>query len=105
MSVLLVLTNLPDRGAAEALARTLVERRVAACVNVLSPCRSTYRWEGKLQVDEEHPVLIKTTRERYPALEAAVREVHPYDLPELIALPVESGLPAYLDWVRAETAA
>ena len=105
MSVLLVLTNLPDRGAAEALARTLVERRVAACVNVLSPCRSTYRWEGKLQVDEEHPVLIKTTRERYPALEAAVREVHPYDLPELIAVPVESGLPAYLDWVRAETAA
>ncbi len=105
MSVLLVLTNLPDRGAAEALARTLVERRVAACVNVLSPCRSTYRWEGKLQVDEEHPVLIKTTRERYPALEAAVREAHPYDLPELIALPVESGLPAYLEWVRAETTA
>ena len=104
MSVLLVVTNLPDRAAAESLARTLVERRLAACVNVLAPCRSTYRWEGKLQTDEEHPVLIKTTRERYAALEAALREGHPYDVPEIIAMPVERGLPAYLDWVRAETA-
>lgn len=103
MSVLLVVTNLPDRAAAESLARTLVERRLAACVNVLAPCRSTYRWEGKLQTDEEHPVLIKTTRERYAALEAALREGHPYDVPEIIAMPVERGLPAYLDWVRAET--
>ncbi len=62
-----------------------------------------YRWEGKLQTDEEHPVLIKTTRERYAALEAALREGHPYDVPEIIAMPVERGLPAYLDWVRAET--
>lgn len=103
MSVLLVVTNLPDRPAAERLAQVLVERRLAACVNVLAPCRSIYRWEGKLQMDEEHPVLIKTTRERYAALEAAVLESHPYGVPELIAMPVERGLPAYLDWVRAET--
>jgi len=104
MSVLLVLTNLPDRAAAERLAETLIETRVAACVNILAPCRSMYRWEGAMQRDEEHPVLIKTTVERYADLEAAVRAGHPYELPEIIAVPVQHGLPAYLDWVAAETA-
>ena len=73
MSTLLVLTNLPDRAAAERLADALVEQRVAACVNILAPCRSVYRWKGAVQHDEEHPLLIKTTAERYPALEAAIR--------------------------------
>lgn len=100
MSVLLVLTNLPDRAGAERLAQALVERRLAACVNVLAPCRSIYQWNGSVQAEEEHPVLIKTTRERYPELEAAIREGHPHEVPEIIALPVERGLPAYLDWVR-----
>jgi periplasmic divalent cation tolerance protein len=104
MRSLLVLTNLPDRAAAERLADTLIEKRVAACVNILAPCRSVYRWQDKLQHDEEHPLLIKTTEERYAALEAAIRAAHPYELPEIIALPVERGLPAYLDWVAAETA-
>ena len=63
-----------------------------------------YRWKGALQNDEEHPVLIKTTRERYPALEAAIRAAHPYELPEIIGVPVTAGLPAYLAWVEAETA-
>ena len=103
MSVLLVLTNLPDRAAAEKLAELLVAKRVAACVNILAPCRSVYRWKDGLQHDEEHPVLAKTTAERYPALEAPVRANHPYELPEIIALPVERGLPAYLDWVATET--
>jgi periplasmic divalent cation tolerance protein len=103
MSALLVLTNLPDRAAAEKLADALIAKRVAACVNILAPCRSVYRWQGAVQHDEEHPVLVKTTRERYAALEAAIREAHPYELPEIIAVAVECGLPAYLEWVAAET--
>ena len=103
MSALLVQTNLPDRAAAERLADALIQQRVAACVNILAPCRSVYRWRGAVQHDEEHPVLIKTTRESYAALEAAIREAHPYELPEIVAVPIELGLPAYLDWVAAET--
>jgi len=103
MSTLLVLTNLPDRAAAERLADALIEKRVAACVNILAPCRSVYRWKGAVQRDEEHPLLIKTTAERYPELERTLRAGHPYELPEIIAVPIERGLPAYLDWVAAET--
>jgi len=103
MSALLVITNLPDRAAAEKLADALIAKQVAACVNILAPCRSVYRWRDAVQHDEEHPVLIKTTRERYGALEAAIREAHPYELPEIIAVPIERGLPAYLDWIAAET--
>ncbi|MBN9424236.1 MAG: divalent-cation tolerance protein CutA [Candidatus Accumulibacter sp. 66-26] len=103
MSALLVLTNLPDRPAAEALAATLVETRLAACVNILAPCRSVYRWQGAVEAADEVPLLIKTTDECYPALEAAIRAAHPYELPEVIALPVERGLPAYLAWLAAET--
>jgi periplasmic divalent cation tolerance protein len=105
MSTLLVWTNLPDRAAAERLADSLVEQNLAACVNILAPCRSVYRWKGAVQRDEEHPLLIKTTGERYPALEQALRAGHPYELPEIIALPIERGLPAYLEWVAAETRA
>lgn len=101
--VLVVLTNLPDRAAAEKLADALVEARVAACVNILAPCRSVYRWKGALQHDEEVPVLVKTSVERYPALEAAIRAQHPYELPEIIAVPVERGLPGYLAWVADQT--
>jgi periplasmic divalent cation tolerance protein len=103
MSTLLVLTNLPDRAAAERLADALVGKRVAACVNILAPCRSVYRWKDALQHDEEHPVLIKTTAERYAEVETAIRSLHPYELPEIIAVPIERGLGAYLDWVRTET--
>jgi periplasmic divalent cation tolerance protein len=103
MDTLLVLTNLPDRAAAERLADGLIAQKVAACVNILAPCRSVYRWKGALQHDEEHPVLVKTTLERYPALEAAIRSAHPYELPEIIAVPIVRGLPAYLQWVVSET--
>jgi len=103
MNALLVLTNLPDRETAERLAGELMEKRVAACVNILAPCRSVYRWKGAVQREDEHPVLIKTTAERYPALEAAIRAAHPYELPEIIAVPIEHGLPAYLAWVDAES--
>jgi periplasmic divalent cation tolerance protein len=103
MPKLLVFTNLPDRASAERLADLLLEQRLAACVNILAPCRSVYRWKNALQRDEEHPMLIKTSAERYPALEQALRQGHPYELPEIIAVPIERGLPAYLDWVAAET--
>src|SRR5207249_453630 len=103
MGTLLVLTNLPDRAVAVRLADTLVANNLAACVNILAPCRSVYRWKGAVQHDEEHPMLIKTTSERYAEFEQALRAGHPYELPEIIAVPVERGLPAYLDWVAAET--
>jgi periplasmic divalent cation tolerance protein len=103
MNALLVLTNLPDRETAERLAGVLMEKRLAACVNILAPCRSVFRWKGAVQREDEHPVLIKTTAERYPALEVAIRAAHPYELPEIIAVPIEHGLPAYLAWVDAET--
>jgi len=104
MRTLLVITNLPERAAAERLAGALIEKRVAACVSILAPCRSMYRWKGAVQQDEEHPLLIKTSAARYPELEAAIRAGHPYELPEIIAVPIERGLPAYLDWVATETA-
>lgn len=99
---LLVLTNLPDAEAAHRLAKGLVETRLAACVNVLAPCRSFYPWQGALQEDGEIPLLIKTTAKLYPAVESYIRQQHPYELPEIIALGIAAGLPDYLRWV-AET--
>ena len=105
MKPLLVLTNLPDRAAAERLADALITEQLAACVNILAPCRSVYRWKGAVQHDEEHPMLIKTTEERYAELEQAIRTRHPYELPEIVAVRIERGLAAYLDWLAAETRA
>jgi periplasmic divalent cation tolerance protein len=101
--VLIVLTSLPSREAGLALARALVERRLAACVNVLAECTSVYRWKGEIETATETPLLIKVPAARYPALEQAMRELHPYEVPEIVALPLSAGLPAYLDWVREET--
>ena len=103
MEAILVISNLPDRASAEKLAQLLVEQRLAACVNVLAPCTSVYRWQGKVETATEIPVLIKTTRERYPALESAIRAHHPYELPEIIAVSLAGGLPAYLEWLQTET--
>ncbi|MFU2486433.1 divalent-cation tolerance protein CutA [Thauera sp. WH-1] len=101
--VLLVLTNLPDHDTAAALATALVEARLVACANVLAPCTSVYRWQGEIETAPEVPLLLKTTVARYAALEAAIRARHPYELPEIVAVPVERGLDAYLAWVGAET--
>ncbi|MRR49426.1 MAG: divalent-cation tolerance protein CutA [Rhodocyclaceae bacterium] len=103
MEILLVLTNLPDTDTANALAGYLVEQHLAACVNVLSPCQSVYRWQGVMEEAIEVPLLIKTTAAAYPALEAAIRARHPYELPEIIAVAVKHGLPEYLAWVGTET--
>jgi periplasmic divalent cation tolerance protein len=102
---LLVITNLPDRVTAERIATTLVTEGVAACVNVQAECTSVYRWQGKIENANEIPLLIKTTRPAYPRLEAVLRKMHPYELPEIIALPVTAGLPEYLNWVDKETQA
>ena len=101
--VLLVLTNLPDRDAAEQLANAVIEQKVAACVNILGACTSVYRWQGAVEHAAEVPLLIKTTNARYAALEAAIRRLHPYELPEIIAVPLAQGLPSYLQWVAGET--
>ena len=101
--ILLVITNLPDAQVAGQLAQRLVEERVAACVNQLAPCTSTYRWQGNVETATEIPLLIKTTRAAYPRLEQFICAAHPYELPEIIAVPVTAGLPAYLDWVTRET--
>jgi periplasmic divalent cation tolerance protein len=103
MDTLLVITNLPDRAGAERLAAMLIERRLAACVSVLAPCRSVYHWNGAVETAEEVPLLIKTTAARYAALERAIVDGHPYELPEVIAVPLGRGLPAYLEWVAGET--
>ena len=103
MNALLVLTHLPDQISAESLARSLVEKRLAACVNILPTCRSIYRWKESIEFADEIPLMIKTTQARYSALEAAVREQHPYELPEIIAFPIERGLPGYLGWLTDET--
>jgi periplasmic divalent cation tolerance protein len=99
-----VLTNLPDRDTALALGRALVERRLAACANVLGGCTSVYRWQGAIETADEVPVLIKTRRELYAEVEQAIRSLHPYAVPEIIALPVQAGLPEYLGWIQIETA-
>ena len=103
MTPLLVITNLPDAASARTLAGVLVEMRLAACVNILAPCRSVYRWEGRIEDTEEVPLLIKTTAARYAELEAAIRARHPYELPEIVAVPIAHGLPGYLAWVGAAT--
>lgn len=105
MDALLVITNLPDAESARALAARLVEQRLAACVNVLSPCHSLYRWQGKIEEAEEVPLLIKTSATCYAALEATIRTHHPYELPEIVAVRIEKGLPGYLAWLAKETSA
>jgi len=102
--VIVVLTNFPDLATASKLAQLLVEQRLAACVNVLAQCSSVYRWQGRIETATEVPVLIKTVASRYARVEAAIRANHPYELPEIISVPVVAGLGAYLGWVAAESA-
>lgn len=102
-SLLIVLTNLPDRTTAERVAHALIASRAAACVNILAECSSIYRWQGTVEQANETPLLIKTTCAAYPRLEQTIRELHPYELPEIVAVPVSASLPAYLTWVAQET--
>ncbi|MFZ1546292.1 MAG: divalent-cation tolerance protein CutA [Candidatus Nitrotoga sp.] len=101
--ILLVLTNLPNRESAQRVANALIESRAAACINILAECASVYRWQGKIETASEVPLLIKTTRAAYPHLEAVIHAHHPYELPEIIAVSVNAGLPDYLQWITQET--
>jgi periplasmic divalent cation tolerance protein len=99
--VVLVLTTVPDDASAEAIARTLVEEKLAACVNLLAPMVSIYRWKGGVERDTERQLVMKTTRALVPALEHRLKELHSYELPEFLVLPVDSGGDGYLQWVAA----
>ena len=102
MAVIAVLSNLPDSESAFNLGRELVRLRLAACVNVLGAATSFYRWEGREEQATEVPVLLKSTADRYPALEAAIRGLHPYSVPEIVAWPIEQGSADYLRWVEEQ---
>jgi periplasmic divalent cation tolerance protein len=97
--VVLVLTTVPDDDQADTLARVLVEERLAACVSLQAPMRSTYQWKGRVESSLERQVVIKTVRALLPALAARLGALHPYDLPEFLVLDVEGG-EAYLRWIR-----
>ena len=99
-TVQLVLCTCPSPKVAESLAETLVAEDLAACVNVLPGITSIYQWHGDTQKDSEALLFIKTTAERYPAMERRIEDIHPYDVPEIIAVPVTAGLASYLNWVR-----
>lgn len=102
--VFVVLTTWPDRVAAQAAARTIVEERLAACANLGPELESIYHWQGVIETSKEVPVLFKTTAGRYPELEARIKALHPYELPEILAIPPANGLPAYLRWVETSCA-
>ena len=103
MSALIVITQAPNREVALSIARALIERKLAACVNVLAECTSVYRWQGKLESTAEVPLMIKTRAAIYDEVEAAIKSLHPYELPEIVAVSVERGSSDYLDWVSAAT--
>ena len=98
--VRIALTTIGSEADAIALAKTLVDERLAACVNVLPPMISIYRWKGSVEQDQEHQIVIKTTADRLPALEARLRQLHPYELPEFLVVDLAGGGSAYLAWVR-----
>jgi len=104
MSALLALCSCPDDDVADRIAAALVEERLAACVNRIGGIASTYRWKGSVQRDNEVLLLIKTTRARFDALRERIVFLHPYELPEVIAVDIALGLPPYLEWIAAETA-
>lgn len=99
----IVFTTLPSAEQAAALARTLVEEGLAACGNVVPAVRSIYRWQGKLQDDAEALLLLKTRADLVAALESRLRELHPYEVPELLAVAVDAGFRGYLDWIEGST--
>jgi periplasmic divalent cation tolerance protein len=104
-AAIFVLTHLPDRPSAEKLARTLVTGRLAACVSIGAPVLSMYHWQGQFETAQEVPLVIKTRQALYARVEAAILGEHPYELPEIVAVPLIDGFSPYLDWIAAETSA
>jgi len=104
-AAILVLTSLPDIEAARRMARELVEARLAACVQIGAPVESLYHWQGRVETANEIPLAIKTRSEAFSALAAAIRQRHPYELPEIVAVDFTDALPDYLRWIDEETRA
>jgi len=98
-SPLLAFTTCPDAESARRIARSLVESGVAACVNVLPPMESVYRWKGNVEEASERLLIMKVSRGNYDGLEQRIRELHPYELPEIVAISIDAGLPEYLAWI------
>lgn len=103
--IIIVFTHVPDMACAESMAHVLVKEQLAACVNISSPVKSVYRWQGQIETADEIALAIKTTRSGYAKVAERVRALHPYELPEIVAIHVNEGLPEYLRWVAAETLA
>jgi len=103
MSACVVLCTCPDEDVAERIASAIVEERLAACVNRIAGVVSTYRWQGQIHRDSEQLLVIKTTRERFEVLRERIVSLHPYDLPEVIAVDVVAGFDRYLPWIEAQT--
>ena len=103
MNAMIVITNAPDRAVAEKIARALIDQKLAACVNILAPCDSVYRWQGNVETATEVPLLIKTRADIYAEVEAAIKGLHPYELPEIVAVPMALGSSEYLEWINAAT--
>lgn len=103
IGALIVITTVPDENLAVKITESLLQQRLAACVHALPAGRSTYRWQGTVENSAEITLVIKSTLARYPELEADIRRLHPYEVPEILALPVEIGFAAYLKWISNET--
>jgi len=103
MNPILVITNLPDKTTALKLAEKLISKKLAACVNVQAACTSFYRWQDKIETTSELPIFIKTLAQHYAEVEKTIKAMHPDELPEIIAVPISDGLPAYLQWISDET--
>ncbi len=101
---LVVLTTWPNAETARAAARKMVEEKLIACANIVPGVESIYRWEGKLETSAEVLLILKTTSSRYAAVQSRIKELHSYEVPEIIALPIAAGLPQYLNWVQANCA-
>ncbi len=97
----IILSTFPNRDTAESIARVLVEHGLAACVNIIGGVHSVYRWEGKVETSDEVLLIIKTRQEAYGRLEQELRDRHPYELPEVLCVAIDNGLPAYLSWIDA----
>ena len=100
---IIILCNCGSNEEAQQVARALVGQRLAACVNILPGVYSVYRWQGEVEEAAEWTLIIKTQASRYAEVEAAIRELHSYTTPEIVAVKIEKGLPAYLDWILEET--
>ncbi len=98
----ILLTTCNSRETAEAIAFQLLEKRLVACVNILPQGLSVYRWQGQIETEEEFVLMMKSHRNHYEAIENILSQIHPYDVPELLVLPIENGLPAYLSWLATE---